>query len=375
MITLAILIVLAITGYAMFYFTTDRLRQFGALPDSAHQARLRQSPNYNGTEFVNQYGVTLEFTFSEYWTMFRKFIFGKDRSPQIEIPVNKLETHDFGDAGDTALALTWMCHSTTLLEIDGYKILTDPVWSERTSPSSIYGPKRFHEMPIALADLPSIDAVIISHDHYDHLDRSAVIELAETGVTFVTALGVGSHLESWGISPAQIIELDWWQEYLLDDQIRLVCTPAQHFSGRGMLDGRNKTLWSTWAIVGPNHRVFFCGDTGEIPEFKQIGQDYGPFDLTLMKIGAYSDMWPDIHLRPEQSIRLHQQLDGQVMVPIHWGSFDLALHDWDEPVEDLVRIAEQTTVTLAIPYPGQRFKLDSLPTLEKWWRGNASQIQ
>jgi len=356
----------AAAAYLAFYFSTDRLKQFGGKPSGKRLERMRQSPNYNGNEFVNQYGVTLSFTFLEYMTMFKKFIFGEDRSPKVDIPVNKLKREDFTGASDSDLIFTWLSHSTILLEIDGFKILTDPVWSERVSPSSIYGPTRFHEMPVSLEKLPQLDAVIISHDHYDHLDMKTVVYLAQTGTIFITTLGIGAHLEEWMIDPSQIIELDWWEEYLLDDQFKLICTPSQHFSGRGIFDGRNKTLWSTWAIVGPKHRVFFSGDTGEIPEFKEIGDRFGPFDLALMKIGAYDDMWPDIHLTPEQSIRLHQQLNGRVFMPIHWGSFDLALHDWDEPIIDLVKIAEQENVILVAPYPGQRIKIDSLPPVNHW---------
>ncbi|MFH2056928.1 MAG: MBL fold metallo-hydrolase [bacterium] len=367
MMTFVVLAVLAAAVFLAFYFSTDHLRQFGGKPSGARLERMLRSPNFNGAEFVNQHGVTLSFTFSEYLTMFREFFFGKDRSPQVEIPVRKLSREDFAHASDSGLSFTWLGHSTVLLEIDGVRILTDPVFGRKASPSSLYGPTRFHEIPVALEDLPRLDAVIISHDHYDHLDMETVVELAQTGTIFVTALGVGAHLEAWQIDPAQIVELDWWEEYSPADRLRLICTPAQHFSGRGIFDGRNKTLWSTWAIVGPQHRVFFCGDTGEMPEFKEIGQQFGPFDLALMKIGAYSEMWPDIHLTPEQAVRMHRQLHGGVFLPIHWGTFDLALHDWDEPIKDLVTIAAQEEVSLVTPYPGQRLDIDSLPPVNRWW--------
>jgi L-ascorbate metabolism protein UlaG (beta-lactamase superfamily) len=299
--------------------------------------------------------------------MFRKFFFGKDRSPKIEIPVNKLTRADFEGASDSSLIFTWMGHSTILLEMDGTNILTDPVWSRKASPSSLYGPTRFHDIPIPLEDLPRLDAVIISHDHYDHLDMKTVTRLAKTGTKFITTLGVGAHLEYWGIDPAQIVELDWWDEYNLSDQFKLVCTPAQHFSGRGLFDGRNRTLWSTWTIVGPNHRVFFCGDTGEMPEFAEIGEKFGPFDLALMKVGAYSDMWPDIHLAPEQSVRMLRELNGRVFMPIHWCTFDLALHDWEEPIERFIQAAEKENIVIAAPYPGQRIDIKALPKLDGWW--------
>ncbi|MBU1149241.1 MBL fold metallo-hydrolase, partial [Patescibacteria group bacterium] len=254
-----------------------------------------------------------------------------------------------------------------LLELNGTRILTDPVWSQRTSPVSILGPKRFHPVPIALEDLPKIDIVIISHDHYDHLDMVAVQKLAKRGATFVTALGVGAHLESWDIDPKQIIELDWWDEFKLNDNFTVACCPSQHFSGRSWLGKRNQTLWSTWAIVGPKHRVFFCGDTGEIPEFETIGQKYGPFDLTLMKIGAYSEYWPDIHLTPEQTVNLHQKLQGKLLMPIHWGTFNLAFHSWNEPINRLMIESQKSNINLITPCPGQRINIDSLPRADRWW--------
>jgi len=353
--------------FVIFYVSTDRLSQFGGEPTGERLERIQKSPNYNGKEFVNQYNVSMSFTFSEYVSMFKEAFFGRDRSPRITIPVNKLKREDFAGTPNSAMIFTWLCHSTVLLEIDGFRVLTDPVWSEKISPSSIYGPKRFHEMPISLENLPKLDAVIISHDHYDHLDMETVKYLAKTGTIFVTTLGIGAHLEKWAIHPSQIVELDWWEEYQLNDKIKLICTPSQHFSGRGIFNGWGKTLWSTWAIVGPKHRVFFSGDTGEIPEFKEIGDRFGPFDLTLMKIGAYDDMWPEFHLTPQQSVRLHRQLSGKVFLPIHWGSFDLAFHGWDEPIKDLLRITEQEKVTLTAPYPGQRISIDSLPSPNHWW--------
>jgi len=368
-IILGISAVIAIAGFLTFYFSTDNLKQFGAAPSGKRLERILQSPHYNGTEFVNQHGGGLNFTASSFMTMFKEYFFGKDRTPKIEIPVNKPTGDDFAESIDSSLVFTWMGHSTVLLEMDGMRILTDPVWSERSSPSSIYGPKRFHEIPIALDDLPHLDAVIISHDHYDHLDMKTVVKLSQTGTIFITTLGVGAHLEEWGIDSSQIIELDWWEGYPLSDQFKLVCTPAQHFSGRGGLSGRNKTFWSTWVITGPEHRVFFCGDTGEIPEFEEIGEKFGPFDLTLMKIGAYGDLWPDIHLRPEQAVRLHHKLRGEVFLPIHWGTFDLAMHDWKEPIIDLLKIAQNEDLTLVTPIPGQRINIDSLPPIHQWWLG------
>ncbi len=373
MVVLVAIVALVAGASLLFYFSTDRLSQFGGKPSGASLERILASPQYNGRSFVNRHDAELSFTVTESLALFKEFFFGTDRSPKIEIPVNRLNRADFERPSAGEMAVTWLGHSTVLIEIEGRVILTDPVWSERASPSSIFGPKRFHDVPLRLSDLPGIDAVIISHDHYDHLDKKTVIELAESGTMFVTTLGVGAHLETWGIDPAQIVELDWWEEYSPRDDLGLVCTPAQHFSGRGRFGGRNKTLWSTWAIIGREHRVFFCGDTGEMPEFKDIGDKLGPFDLTLMKIGAYGDMWPDLHLTPEQSVRMHGLLHGRVFLPIHWCTFDLALHDWEDPIARLMSIqAADDSLTVVTPIPGERITVDSLPEGRNWWVAHSS---
>ena len=369
-ITIASLILIEV---CLLYLTTDGLRQFGKPPSDERQKRYLSSGHFDNGKFHNKYGVELAFSSSDYWKLFKRLFFGKEvRQPDVKIPVNKLRTDDFTDLPDSGLTFTWLAHSTVLLEIDGKRILTDPVWKERTSPSSLAGPKRFHEMPIELKDLPPIDIVILSHDHYDHLDMEAVKFLAERGCTFLTALGVGSHLEYWGIDSSRIYEMNWWDAYLLANDYKIICTPAQHFSGRSWVGGRNKTFWSTWSIAGPHHRVFFCGDTGEIPEMKEVGEKIGPFDLTLMKIGAYDDKWPDIHLTPEQSVRLHHDLKGQLFMPIHWGSFNLAFHGWKEPVKRLVKAAGDTGTDIITPYPGQRLSIDSLPECEPWWQNQGT---
>lgn len=367
--TLYIILALIITGTILLYFSTGRMAQFGASPKGARLERILKSPNYDGTAFVNKHNVTLSFSMSDYGSMLKHMIFGDEqRTPEITIPVHNLTRSDFDGDTNEDLHFTWLGHSTVLLEIDGKTILTDPVFSKRTSPVSFIGPSRFHPVPLAIEALPPLDVVIISHDHYDHLDMKTVKKLAESGVTFVTALGVGAHLESWDIDAKQIVELDWWDEYKISDSFTLACCPSQHFSGRSWFSKNNQTLWSTWSIIGSKRRVFFCGDTGEIPEFDSIGQKYGPFDLTLMKIGAYnSEYWPTIHLTPEQSARLHQKLQGKVMMPIHWGTFNLALHSWNEPINRLIDAAQKENINLVTPIPGQRININSLPQPERWW--------
>ena len=263
-----------------------------------------------------------------------------------------------------ALGVTWLGHATTLIEIDGRYVLTDPVWGERVSPSATVGPARMHPMPFGVAELPHVDAIVISHDHYDHLDLQTVRQLAHTQIApFVVPLGIGAHLRGWGIPDDRIIELDW-DEQATVGELRLTCTESRHFSGRGLR--RNTTLWCSWAISGPEHRVYFGGDTGYSAAFAGIGERYGPFDIAVLPIGAYGDQWPDIHLNPEEAVQAHRDLRGGLFVPIHWATFDLALHTWEEPVERLLAAGEG--IRIAVPRPGERVIGNDPSTPDGWWR-------
>lgn len=265
-------------------------------------------------------------------------------------------------AGD--LAATWLGHASVLIEIDGYRVLADPMFSRRASPADFAGPRRLHPLPVGSAILPPLDAVLISHDHYDHLDMETVAQLRDASqAPFLVPLGVGAHLRAWGVSPDRIIELDWGGDHWIGT-LRITCTPARHFSGR--LFRRNRTLWSSWAIAGPTHRVFFGGDTGYTAAFAEIGRQHGPFDLTVLPIGAYAAAWPDIHMNPEEAMLAHRDLGGGVLLPIHWATFDLALHPWAEPIERLLRAAGAETI--AVPRPGGRFPVAQPPAIEPWWR-------
>ncbi len=287
-------------------------------------------------------------------------------------PPGPLPVHDprasWQTANETGLRVTWLGHSTTLLELDGFRVLTDPVWGQRASPLGFAGPKRFHEVPVRIADLPRLDAVLISHDHYDHLCFHTLRELAALEVPFVTSLGVGAHLESWGIAPARIIELDWWQSHTFaGGSLSFTATPAQHFSGRGMGD-RNHTLWSSWVMQTDAHRVFFSGDTGLTDEFAQIGAKFGPFDVAMFEVGAFHEAWSDIHLGPENALKAHALLGSGLFFPVHWGTFNLALHAWDQPAELLVSLAEQQRVRLVTPELGAPFEPSRVEGVNPWWR-------
>lgn len=363
-----IISILAVAVLAALYFSTERFSQFGARAEGARLEQMKKSPNFDGNVFINPVATNLDWESGGFFPMMRKWIFGKEkRNPEMEIEVVKLNPEMFNQLPD-GLRVTWLGHSTALLEIDGVRILTDPVWSERCSPSSLWGPARFHRPPLALKDLPAINAVIISHDHYDHLDKKAVCALAESGVRFYVPLGIGAHLERWGIISAQIKELDWWDESTITgDGVRLIATPARHFSGRRPSGDRNTTLWVSFVIVGPGHRVFFSGDTGNFPGLAEIGGKYGPFDLTLIKIAAYGDQWPDIHLNPEQAVQAHISLKGDLLLPIHWGTFNLAFHDWYEPPDWFMEEAKKNNLSFVMPRPGQIVSISDPPRAERWW--------
>jgi L-ascorbate metabolism protein UlaG (beta-lactamase superfamily) len=263
----------------------------------------------------------------------------------------------------SGLRVTWLGHSTLLLELDDARLLIDPVWGTRASPFSWLGPRRWYDPPLALADLPSIDAVLISHDHYDHLDEPTILQLADIAPRFIVPLGVGAHLEYWGIKAEKITELEWWQQHTIGS-IEITATPARHASGRHAFD-LDKTLWAGFAMRG-SQSVYYSGDTGLFPGFKEIGERLGPFDLTMIETGAYNRNWPDWHLGPEQAVVAHQWVRGRRLLPLHWGLFNLARHNWTEPMERVLTASERLNLPVLTPRPGQPFE-PGISELGKWW--------
>ncbi|MDQ1120455.1 MULTISPECIES: MBL fold metallo-hydrolase [Pseudoxanthomonas] len=298
--------------------------------------------------------------------LFRSVLFDKPRTsvPDRPIPVRPLTRAELLAAPD--FSLYRLGHSTVLLKLRGQFWITDPVFAQRASPLPWMGPKRFHAPPIALKDLPPLKGVILSHNHYDHLDKAAVRALAGSAEHFVAPLGVGDTLVRWGVPAAKVQQLDWWQSTVIDG-LRLVATPAQHFSGRGLRDG-NATLWCSWVLIDDGLRVFFSGDSGYFDGFRQIGERFGPFDLTLVETGAYDRQWPHVHMRPEESLQAHLDLQGRWMLPIHNGTFDLALHPWFEPFERISALAAERGVALSTPVIGERVDLRQPTAGSAWWR-------
>ena len=294
------------------------------------------------------------------------FFFNKPKNtePHAPVPVRKLTRAELDAAPDRSLYR--LGHSTLLMKLRGQWWITDPVFSLRASPVQWFGPKRFHAPPIALDELPPIRGVILSHDHYDHLDKAAIKALDAKVGLFLTPLGVGDRLVDWGVPRGKVRQFDWWQGIVVDG-VKLTLTPTQHFSGRGLRDG-NRTLWGSWVIDDGDKRVFFSGDSGYFPGFAEIGRRFGPFDLTLMETGAYNVQWPYVHMQPEQTVQAHIDLRGGWLLPIHNGTFDLAMHPWFEPFERVLALGEERDIGIATPVMGERIDIGAPHAGERWWR-------
>ncbi|QLH25108.1 MBL fold metallo-hydrolase [Streptomyces sp. Rer75] len=357
--------------------TALRPAAFGADPAGERMERIRRSPNFANGVFTNPGGGRTAPSGS--MLKFLPTYFRREqrvrRAPAGTVPVHPTTLADLATPPASGLRLTWMGHSSVLAEIDGRRVLFDPVWGSRCSPFAAVGPKRLHPVPVPLRELGPVDAVVISHDHYDHLDMPTIRALVRTGTTFVVPLGVGAHLEHWGVPADRMTELDWHESTDVAGLL-LTATPARHFCGRALRNTQH-TLWASWVVAGPEHRIFHSGDTGYFPGFAEIGTSYGPFDATMIQIGAYSEFWPDIHMTPEEGMRAHLDLQGGepsrgIMLPIHWGTFNLAPHPWEEPAEGTVAAARAAGARVAVPRPGQPFEpLHGLP-LETWWRAVAA---
>jgi len=299
--------------------------------------------------------------------VFWKFTFDKPAGtrPAGKIPVDAVTREGLLAAPDRTL---WrLGHSTVLMKLRGEFLLTDPVFAKWASPVPFAGPRRFHRTPISIKELPPIKAVVISHDHYDHLDKKAIRKLARKTEWFVAPRGVGEILVGWGVDRAKVRELEWWQETDIDG-VRLVSTPTQHFSGRSLWN-RDQTLWCSWVILDGAFRIFYGGDSGYFGGFREIGAQYGPFDVTLIENGAYNVGWPRIHMQPEETMLAHRDVRGRWLVPIHNGTFDLAMHGWTEPMERIQALAARDGISVCTPRFGEPVRMNAMATAGCWWRG------
>ncbi|MCX5849507.1 MAG: MBL fold metallo-hydrolase [Deltaproteobacteria bacterium] len=330
-----------------------------------HEDIMIKDKNYSNGKFQN-YESTTVLKSGTYGNTIYKYLFGgsKERAPSLPLPVVSMNISAHEPASD-GLRFFWLGHSGVLLELGGKRVLIDPVFSERASFSQWTGPKRFQPSPLQAQDVHSLYAVLISHDHYDHLDKATIIALAPKTESFHVPLGVGAIMERWGIPKTKIHEYAWWGEYNFKG-MTFVATPARHFSGRGIFD-RYRTLWCSWVVIQGGKKIFHSGDTGMTSQFHEIGAKYGPFDLAFIKIAAYDENWPDIHLTPEEAVAANQVLGGRTLVPIHWGVFDLALHSWHEPIERLVKSAQLNKMHILVPKMGELVDPDKYEN-DYWWR-------
>lgn len=358
--SLGIILIIVITG-AVFLNTSQ---QFGGKPNEESLVKMELSPNYNGNGTFKNKELTLASTGFKLSTIPKFFTNGDNRVPDIQLPSIKLAKTYF-DNEPQQPRITWFGHSTLFVEMEGVNIFIDPMLGEVPSPHPLLGNSRFNkELPISIEDLPEIDLVLISHDHYDHLDYGSIQKLKSKVKMFYVPLGVKAHLTEWGVDENKIKEFDWWENSTLNG-IEFVSTPARHFSGRGFT--RNNTLWSSWVLKSKNSSIFFSGDSGYGKHFKEIGEKYGPFDFAMMECGQYNEQWAHIHMTPEETIQASVDVNTKLMMPIHWGAFKLALHSWDDPIIRATKKAVDLNVKIATPKIGESIILNEKIPTEKWW--------
>lgn len=343
--------------------------QFGGVASKQQQELFSKSKHYKNGKFLNNGGVKMEMSFKDsfkaMWILFKS---NSNAEPNKNIAVQKIDSITIANY-NSKTRFIWFGHSTFLLQIKGKNLLIDPMFGNVPAPNPLLGNKRFsNKLPIEIEKLPSIDAVLITHDHYDHLDYESIQKLKDKVNIFYTPLGIGIHLLKWGVEKERIIELDWWQEIKFDE-LTIRCTPAQHFSGRGISD-REKTLWCSWIIQSDDENLFFSGDSGYASHFKEIGDQYGPFDFAFMECGQYNNLWPLVHMLPEETAQAGLDIKAKRIMPIHWGAFKLASHSWTDPVERISKKAKELNVDLVIPKIGEIIEigLNDSEEIYPWWR-------
>lgn len=355
-----------LAGVAIYVFL-EVAPQIGGEAKGDRLVRIQNSSNYDGEIFVNTVETTMNIQPEDFPSLMWKFFTGTPGvEPEDQLKTTPFTPSDYPVYADSQTAVTWFGHSTILVKVEGKTLLFDPVFSPRTSMVSFMGPKNFNlDHYMHVDELPEVDAVVISHDHYDHLDYETILALKGKVKKFFMPLGIGAHFERWEIPAEDIVEMDWWEEAEFEG-LKLALTPARHFSGRALTD-RSKTLWGSWSVIGEQERLYFSGDGGYTPEFKRIGERYGPFDLAFLECGQYNEMWSSIHMMPEETVQASIDLNAATMIPIHWGKFPLALHTWKDPVERMTQEADKLGVDYLLPTIGETMILTQDRPQSRWW--------
>ncbi len=362
--TLSTVLFVAIATTLYFNFAP----QLGGSPSEDTRQRMEAFPHYKEGTFRNTIPTHMSMSAGKMLPLLWRSLKGEGAiSPDKPLQVHPFVPEDTAALPSETIGITWFGHSSILLQMDSATFLIDPIFSERASMFSFLGPKRFdfsHYM--TPAQLPKVDAVVISHDHYDHLDYETILQLKERVHKYYVPLGVAAHLQAWGIPQEEIVEMQWWEETSFSEHITLACTPSRHFSGRG-LSNRNSTLWASWSFLGKSKRVFFSGDSGYTPEFKKIGERYGPFDFAMVECGQYNEQWQVIHMMPEETAQAAADVQAQLMMPIHWGKFPLAFHPWYESPERMIAQANKLGVGFMLPEIGRTYQLNAETPTYPWW--------
>ncbi len=364
MIVLIAIVGIAILGALLYTFNPQK----GGKITEAYQQELKRSPNHDGKVFKNS--VPTKMASPRWDTMKDFFKKGKNRKPDQVIASEKFDASLFQSVESlkSKISFSWFGHSSVLLKIEGLNLLIDPVFSKRASLFSWMGPKRFdYENQMSVKDLPPVDAVLISHDHYDHLDYKVIYDLKDKVGRFYVPLGVRVHLEKWGVASENIIDLDWWDEVKFNEDLKIALTPSRHFTGRG-LTNRMSTLWGGYAILGNSSKVYFSGDSGYFNGFKEIGERFGPFDLAFIECGQYNEDWEAIHMLPHQSVQAAVDVNSEWVVPVHWGKFKLSLHEWTEPVEMFLEGSIKHHFKTITPKPNEVISISDNLQSNYWWK-------
>lgn len=359
------MILLIVLLTLVFMYTSP---QFGGSPTKEQKLAYAQTGHYEDGKFINQIASPMDVGFKDIPSLLYKQLKGDpNRQPSKKIEVQKIDSLEIEQKPDSITRLVWFGHSAFLLEIAGKNILIDPMFGDVPAPHPWLGKSRYSNgLPIEIEQLPQIDAIIMSHDHYDHLDYGSILRLKAKTKEFYMPLGVGAHFRKWGVPDERIHELDWWDDVKLDS-LRFTCAPARHFSGRGFSD-RAATLWASWVIEAPDAKIYFSGDSGYGPHFKEIGERFGGFDFAMMECGQYNEKWHSIHMMPEETVQAAADVKSAMTMPIHWAAFTLSLHSWTDPVERALKKADELNVPFCTPQIGEPVIIGRNYPAGKWWR-------